>query len=406
MTEHVVDHHNDAARMAEIERYDLLDTTERPELSALAHLAAVVGGVPSAFISVITDTELHQLATVGLEPEAVPRAVSMCDAVLGEDEPFVSADLSGDPRFRDNPYVQSGRAAFYASYQLTTPSGVPFGSLCLFDDRARDIDGAQRRALGDLVGRIVDVLELEVRNRELASAVDELERSNDQLAAFAGQVSHDLRNPLGAVAGTLELLTDLTEAAQPDVEAMRLLLGRAHHSTARMARLVEEVLQFATLNGRLDEHAVDVERLVREVRVDLGPDLDGAVVEVGRLDPVVADPVQLRIVVQNLLSNAAKYTVPGERPRIELSAVVTGHTWRLEVVDHGRGIAPADRARVFEPLVRVRERDGAASGVDGTGMGLATCCRIVTAHSGEIGLDPTAGGGTTAWIELPDRTES
>lgn len=401
MHEHVVDHRHDAARMAEIERYGLLAASDRPELSALAHLAALVCGVSSAFISIVTDTELHQLATVGLEPVAVPRAVSMCDAVLTADEPLISADLGRDPRFCDNPFVRAGRTVFYASYQLASPSGVPFGSLCVFDDQEREIDDSQRRALRDLADRVVDVLELELRNRELATVVDELERSNDQLAAFAGQVSHDLRNPLGAVAGTLELLTDLTGAAQPDLEAMRLLLGRAHHSTARMSTLVEEVLQFATLNGRLDEHPVDVGRLVSEVRVDLDTDLDGTVVEIVRLDDVVADPVQLRIVVQNLLSNAAKYTARGERPQIEVSAVATDAAWRLEVVDHGRGVDPADRARVFEPFVRVHEHD--AAGVDGTGMGLATCRRIISAHGGEIGLDPTAGGGTTAWIELPIR---
>ena len=405
MTEHVVDHRHDAARMAEIERYGLLDASDRPELRALAHLAALVCGVSSAFISVITDTELHQLATVGLEPVAIPRALSMCDAVLAEDEPLISADLGRDPRFRDNPFVQAGRTVFYASYQLASPSGIPFGSLCVFDDQEREIGESQRRALRDLSDRVVDVLELELRNRELAIAVDELERSNDQLAAFAGQVSHDLRNPLGAVAGTLELLTDLTAAAQPDLDTMRLLLGRAHHSTARMATLVEEVLQFATLHGQLDEHPVNVAQLVGEVRVDLDTDLDDAVVELGRLDDVVADPVQLRIVVQNLLSNAAKYTARGERPLIEVSAVTTETTWRLEVVDHGRGVDPADRGRVFEPFVRVRDVD-ASAGVDGTGMGLATCRRIISAHGGEIGLDLTAGGGTTAWIELPLRQAS
>ena len=383
--------------MAELERYQVLSAEPRPELTALAELAARVCGVSSAFISVITDDELLQLASVGFEGFTVPRALSMCDAVLHEDEPLISSDLRVDPRFRDNPYVQQGRTAFYASYQLTSPAGVPFGSLCVFDDTEREIDAAQRRALRDLSDRVVDVLELELRNRQLAKAIHELERSNQQLAAFAGQVSHDLRNPLAAVTGNLELLEDLVVAAEPDVATMRGLISRAHRSTERMGRLVDEVLTFAVLGGRLDRHRVDVDALMREVREDLSSQLAGAAIEVGELPAVQADPVQLRIVLQNLVSNAAKYTRPGTTASISVHAEVSGTTWRLEVVDHGLGVPPADRDRVFEPFVRVAE----GLRVDGTGMGLPTCQRIVQAHGGRIGLDETPGGGATAWVELP-----
>lgn len=397
MHHRVIDHEHDAARMAELERYQVLSAEPRPELTALAELAARVCGVSSAFISVITDDELLQLASVGFEGFTVPRALSMCDAVLHEDEPLISSDLRVDPRFRDNPYVQQGRTAFYASYQLTSPAGVPFGSLCVFDDTEREIDAAQRRALRDLSDRVVDVLELELRNRQLAKAIHELERSNQQLAAFAGQVSHDLRNPLAAVTGNLELLEDLVVAAEPDVATMRGLISRAHRSTERMGRLVDEVLTFAVLGGRLDRHRVDVDALMREVREDLSSQLAGAAIEVGELPAVQADPVQLRIVLQNLVSNAAKYTRPGTTASISVHAEVSGTTWRLEVVDHGLGVPPADRDRVFEPFVRVAE----GLRVDGTGMGLPTCQRIVQAHGGRIGLDETPGGGATAWVELP-----
>lgn len=397
MHHRVIDHEHDAARMAELERYQVLSAEPRPELTALAELAARVCGVSSAFISVITDDELLQLASVGFEGFTVPRALSMCDAVLHEDEPLISSDLRVDPRFRDNPYAQQGRTVFYASYQLTSPAGVPFGSLCVFDDTEREIDDDQRRALRDLADRVVDVLELELRNRQLATAIDELERSNQQLAAFAGQVSHDLRNPLAAVTGNLELLEDLVLAAEPDVATMRGLISRAHRSTERMGRLVDEVLTFAVLGGRLDRHRVDVDALMREVREDLSSQLAGAAIEVGELPAVQADPVQLRIVLQNLVSNAAKYTRPGTTASISVHAEVSGATWRLAVVDHGLGVPPADRDRVFEPFVRVAE----GLRVDGTGMGLPTCQRIVQAHGGRIGLDETPGGGATAWVELP-----
>ena len=396
MTQPLVDHSNDAARLAVLDRYGLLGTVDRPELTALAELAARVCGVSTAFISVITDDELRQLASAGVKPFNVPRTLSMCDAVLAEDEPLVSADLSEHPRFRDNEFVRAGRAVFYASYQLRTPSGVPFGSLCVHDDQERVIDDAQRRALRDLADRVVDVLELEVRNRELASTIDELERSNLQLNAFAGQVSHDLRNPLGALSGTLELLTELTEEDEPDVATMRELLSRAERSTGRMRVLIEEVLQFAALGGQLDRREVDVHRLVGDVCDDLASEIEGSI-RLGDLDPVVADPVQLRIVVQNLLANAAKYRRPGQPPRIELTARSGHDTWRLEVVDHGTGVPEHEHEHIFEPLVRV----GDSTDVTGSGMGLATCRRIVEAHDGTISATQTTGGGLTVRVDLP-----
>jgi len=111
---------------------------------------------------------------------------------------------------------------------------------------------------------------------------------------------------------------------------------------------------------------------------------------------VTGDPVQLRAVVQNLVANAAKFVQPGLTAKIEVSASRAPFGWRVEVADHGIGIPPEHRERVFEPFARVHE------GVPGYGIGLATVRRVVDAHGGRIGVAKTPGGGTTVWFELPD----
>ena len=108
--------------------------------------------------------------------------------------------------------------------------------------------------------------------------------------------------------------------------------------------------------------------------------LETATVDVDRLPRVVGDPVQLRAVLQNLVANAAKFTRPGEPARIAISAERWDGCWRLKVVDHGIGVPPEDRERVFEPLARVDHR------VEGSGIGLATVRRVIEAHAGRIGL--------------------
>jgi len=390
----------DRARVAHIAQYQVLTNPPRRDLVALADVAAQVAGVPMATINLITDTEQHQVATVGFEPSICAREDSMCNAVFQHGEPVVVPDAREDPRFRDNPFVNGaiGQVRFYATYPLSTPQGFPIGTLCVFDEVPRALNDHQRQALASLAERVVDLLELELRSRELdvtvadlCRAQEELRRSNEALTAFAGQVSHDLSNPLAAVAMALELL-ELDQDRDPRASG---LLSRAMNGVRRMRLLIEDLLAFARLGGELVRVQVDLARVVNDVRDDLAAALGGATVEVGELPVVVGDPVQLRAVVQNLVANAAKFTRPDEPAHIAISARRDGDCWRIEVGDRGTGIPVDQRHRVFEPLARVD------TSVEGSGIGLATCRRVVEAHGGRIGLDESPSGGTCAWFELP-----
>ena len=397
----------DEQRVAEIERYRILDdTAPRRDLVALVEVAAEVARVPMATINLITDTEQHQVAAVGFDAAVCRREDSMCSAVLHEGRPVVVPDASLDVRFRDNPFVTGviGDVRFYATHQLVTPHGIVIGTLCVFDTVARQLTDDQERAIVALADRVVDLLELELRTRELAATVSQLElaraelqRSNEQLAGFAGQVSHDLLNPLTAVSMSLRLVGEqLEDPAAVDVAQLGWLVTRAVSGTRRMESLIEGLLSFARLGGRLVREPVDLRTVVAETGEDLAGALSGASLTAGELPVVTGDPVQLRAVVQNLVANAAKFVQPGLAAKIEVSASRAPGGWRVEVADHGIGIPPEHRDRVFEPLARVHE------GVPGYGIGLATVRRVVDAHGGRIGVAETPGGGTTVWFELPD----
>ncbi|HEU5035909.1 MAG TPA: GAF domain-containing sensor histidine kinase [Nocardioides sp.] len=377
----------DASRVAEIGKYRVLTDPPRPDLLALVDVAAQVARVPMATINLITDTEQVQVATHGFDPSVCLREDSMCNVVLHDGAPVVVPDASRDDRFRDNPFVTGilGSVRFYATHQLRTPDGVVIGTLCVFDTVPRELTEGQEHALRGLADRVVDLLELELRTREL-------KRSNEQLAAFAGQVSHDLRNPLTAVTMALKMID---EEADGDPE-VRFLVRRAVGGAERMQSLIDDLLAYARVGAELQRVPVDLAAVLTDVREDLAAPLAAATVRVGDLPTVTGDPVQLRAVVQNLVANAAKFTRPGEPPYLEVDGTRIDGGWRVEICDRGPGIPEDEKDRVFQPLARI-DHD-----VEGSGIGLSTCRRIIEAHGGRIGLSNAAYGGTCAWFELPD----
>ena len=386
-----------ATRQAALERYGVLDGEVPPALKALVDLASRVAGVPKATINIHTDSEQVQVATAGFEGGSMPREASMCVLVVDQERPILVPDAAADPRFVDKPHVNGELAdvRFYASHPLRTPDDVVIGTLCIFDEEMRPVDPQMEAELRILADRIVDVLELDLTSRRLSAANEQLTWANEALGAFAGQVSHDLKNPLAAVIMSLGLtLEEIGDHPARD------LVERAGRSAQRMSTMIGDLLDFA--GGRVSDvrEAVDLAAVVSDVVEDLGGALDGAEVVVGDLPVVQADPAPIRVVVQNLMANAAKFARPDVPARIEVAGYRTERFWRFEVSDNGRGVPVADRKRVLEPLVRLDRR------VQGSGIGLATCARIVAGHGGALGLGdglPAGDGerGTMVWLEVP-----
>jgi signal transduction histidine kinase len=303
----------------------------------------------------------------------------------------VVPDASVDERFLANPFVtgELARVKFYASAPMVSPDGTVIGRLCVFDDQPHELTGQRARVLHVLAERVVDVLELQ------------LHRSNELLALFAGQVSHDLRSPLTAVLANSELLLD-EPAVRDDPSAAEL--ARACVSAGqRMADLIDSILAFTRVGASLDLADVDVQGVLGQVVADLAPAIDarGAKVEGSGLPTVRADPNQLYAVLLNLVSNAVKFVPARTIPLVAVTAEREGPAWRITVTDNGAGIASDLRSSVFGLYARGTQADGP---LDGSGIGLATARRIVEAHGGQMGIDAAADGGAAVWFTLPAAT--
>ena len=380
-------------RRSAIDAYEVVGAPPRADLESLVQLAATLCGVSKAVINIIDDRMQHQIAAVGMEPASCTREDSMCARVFQRPGHVTVRDARVDARFADNPFVtgEIANVRFYASSPLITPAGIPIGTLCVFDEDAKDLDEPTSAALKMLAHQVVDVLEL----RRITA---ELGKSNAQLAQFAGQVSHDLQNPLMAVSGFLELATDSPEMVNAPEAAKAL--ARAESAADRMAAMITDLLHFARVGGAQPRSAeIDLEDLVGAVLEDLDAAVSAssATIVVDAPVTIVGDETLLGAVVQNLVANALKFSAAtGVTPRIEIRAHEVSAGWRISVDDNGPGVAPAERERVFALMERAADDD-----VAGLGIGLSTCRRIVQAHGGSIGIEDAALGGASVWMVLP-----
>ncbi|MGK9146777.1 GAF domain-containing sensor histidine kinase [Plantibacter flavus] len=384
----------DITRRAAIAEYQVVGRPPETDLESLVQLAATMCGVPTAVINIIDDRYQHQVAAVGFEPSTCSREDSMCAVVFQQPGQVMVPDASADDRFAANPFVtgEISNVRFYASSPLITPEGVPIGTLCIFDDRVRDLRPEHSRALDLLARQVVDVL-------ELLRLTHDLGQSNEQLAQFAGQVSHDLRNPLMAVSGFLELATDSPEMANAPHAAKAL--ARAESAAERMADMITDLLEFARVGGAHPRRMpIRLDELVGSVVEDLDAVIagTGATVLVDAPVEVLGDETLLRALLQNLVANAAKFSATGGvEPRIEVRAARVSAGVRVSVDDNGPGVPVDQRDRVFNLMER-----GVARDVSGLGIGLSTCRRIVEAHGGLIGIEDAALGGASVWFTVPD----
>jgi signal transduction histidine kinase len=366
-------------------------------LQNLVELARTVCGQPVTAINIITEDLQYQVATAGMGPHMCDREDSMCAVGFLSGAPTVLEDASLDPRYNTNPYVDGRRSSirFYASIPLVTEDGFVLGTLCAGAHETGRLSDEQLRGLEILAAQVVDVLHLEHRSRQLAKALAESERSNRLLAEFAGRISHDLRNPLTSILGYAELCEmDIEAGLEGSSSEYLRIVG---NTGRRMLSMVEDVLAFATIGGDLHPEQVSLAELVKDAMEDLATALDdsGASVDSGDLT-FTADPIQTRVLLQNLIHNAMVYSRPGVPPVIH----ITGHRGEdgavLRVIDNGKGIALADRERILDPLVRLhREGDP-----PGSGLGLATCSRIAAATGGRIEIGPVPGAGTIVTVHL------
>ncbi|MDR3406774.1 MAG: CHASE3 domain-containing protein [Chthoniobacter sp.] len=271
----------------------------------------------------------------------------------------------------------------------------------------RDTDGS----IIGLVGISADISDRKAAEAQLLRFAYQLESSNAELQNFASVASHDLQEPLRKIQAFSDRLRVKCGAS---LNAQGLdYLERMQNAAQRMQVLIQDLLKLSRITSRaLPFEQCNLNEIVRAVLTDLELMIEqkNAEVEIGDLPTIEADPVQMRQLFQNLISNALKFQRPGEKPEV----VVEGRIYEMKerniveaaagprickivVRDNGIGFDPKFGEQIFVVFQRLHSR----SEFEGTGIGLAVCRKITDRHGGSIVAKSAEGQGAAFIVTLP-----
>tara|TARA_R110002124_G_scaffold221964_1_gene387417 strand:- start:426 stop:1634 length:1209 start_codon:yes stop_codon:yes gene_type:complete len=349
-----------------------------------------VTGMGFAAVARVTETEWTACAVrdeigfgLGVGGE-LPVQTTLCDTVRTRGEVIVFDNAAEHPVYADHPTPRLYGLQSYISMPIVRADGSMFGTLCAIDPNPAPASRAETVEMFRLFAQLIAV-QLDNDDRLAASEaalMDERETAElrDQFIAVLG---HDLRNPVAAIEAGATLL-----AARPLDAAARGIVDQMQASTARMGRLINDVLDFA--RGRLGGGLP----LAHRAGVDLGTVLETVVGELRAahadstivLDlalarPVDCDPDRIGQLLSNLVANALAHGSAGTPVRVAAVADADGFT--LSVTNSGPPIPETARARLFQPF----SRPDADTPRPGLGLGLYIAARIAEAHGGTLSVD-------------------
>ena len=240
----------------------------------------------------------------------------------------------------------------------------------------------------------------------LREQVEQLSQAVEARDTFIAVAAHELRNPMMPIIGQIELLLSAIRAGRCSLDIADQRLGKIQRTIQQYMKRAVVLLDVSRLNSgsfRLQPSSCDLTLLLREIAEQFAAaaQYSGVTLSVACPQRVLGlwDRLAVEQIIDNLLSNAIKY---GGRGPVELTLTADHRSVVIEVRDHGTGIAPADRARVFERFERAVGHNEYRSGF---GIGLWVVGQLIEAMNGRISIEDPPGGGALFNVSLPMHAE-
>jgi PAS domain S-box-containing protein len=353
------------------------------------------------------DTHWRVLTSAGLSPEYLAEAsVASATVMTPRDlELMAIEDVRASPLLAERIPAYDRESIVSLLVLPLVVGGVSAGTLTFYYRQRHTFSDSDLRvstALANLTASAMQLARLNDNNerlyRDAARIADDLRKANSVKDEFLGMVSHELKTPITMILGGSDVLSRFDAQINPADRATAL--RDIHESARRLGQLVDNLLNLSRLEvGKLvDLEPVliryEVERVVAEYRTREPDRRFTMALETGAT-PVIAEPTIVRQVLENLISNAVKYSPPGAP--IDVATQRHEHELILSVLDRGVGITEEESELVFEPFYRSERTSRVASGA---GIGLTVCRRLIEAQGGHIWAAPRDGGGSVFSITL------
>jgi signal transduction histidine kinase len=358
------------------------------------------------------------MSNYGFSPEVTQRMMrdpvepsgwTMVGRVLAEGKAVHVLDARADPDERMARMAIISHTRSFLGVPLLR-EGVTIGVLLLQRSAVQPFTDKQI----DLATTFADQASIAIKNVRL---FDELQDKNRQLqlasehkSQFVSSVSHELRTPLNAIIGLTEMM--VTNAARFGTEKAQEPLQRVHRAGTHLLGLINQVLDLSKIEAgklELNPQTVQLAPLIDEIvgtaRQLAQQNKNRMVVEVKEdLGAITVDPMRLRQILLNLLSNACKFTKEGE-VKLRASGVSNGGHWvELSVSDTGIGMTPEQQAKLFEEFSQADATTAQRFG--GTGLGLAITRKLARLMGGDVTVASEPGEGSVFTLRLPAEVDT
>lgn len=394
---------NEKERLAKLESYEILDTGFEDSFDRLTELVADLFGAPICLVSLVDENRQWFKSACGLDARETERDIAFCaHAILGDDIFYVE-DATKDQRFHKNPLVTSPPSIrTYCGAPLITSDGYKLGTLCVIYDRVNPLNQADFERLRKFAAIVVDEMELRIALDHNRQAKEDARRAARAKSVFLANMSHEIRTPMSAIVGLVEFIldTDLSYEQKGTVNAIK-------NQASLMTAVLNDILDHSKIEeGKLSvliktvnlekhiKHSFDL--FVQQAQykgLEYSYHIDDDVPEL-----IDVDPIRLNQVLNNLLSNALKFTTRG---CVSVSVSLDGQdAVKVKVIDQGCGVPKAKQGDIFKRFNQILSEDENAFD-QGSGLGLCISAELISLMKGQIGVESADNTGSIFWFSLP-----
>jgi len=387
-------------RLAALNSYNILDTANEKDFDDLTILASAICQTPIAFISLIDDKRQWFKSRKGISESETPIDVSFCvHTIASDNEITIVEDANKDERFSENPFVKGDdKITFYAGVPLINEDGFALGSLCVIDQKQKQLTDEQTVALKIIAKQVVDKLELRKKAIELETVNKELIKSNLFIQKFASMAAHDIRNPMSSILLTAQSIK-VRMQKQGDTKCEELVDININ-STKRLMVLLDDMLAYSKAPALLltQKEKINLSELLMTVTGMISIPANFSIMLPTENFVLTVSAVALQQIFINLLTNAIRYN-DKTYGQVYIRFSEDDKHYYFEIEDNGIGIAREYHEKIFNNNFTLNIADRYSK--KGSGIGLSTVREIIKSLKGKISINSIIGQFTTFYISLP-----